>query len=76
MSDRTFVIDRIEGDHAVVEVDGNFVNILKILLPTSLKEGDTITISLDTTSSSAKESAKQRLKRLKKRDSGSQSIDL
>ena len=42
------IIDRFEGEYAVVEIDeGNFVNIPKILLG-SAKEGDVISIDIDT----------------------------
>ena len=42
------IIDRFEGEYAVVEIDeGSFVNIPKILLG-SAKEGDVISIDIDT----------------------------
>lgn len=41
------IIDRFEGDYAVVEIEiGQFVNIPKILLPEA-KEGDVISIEVD-----------------------------
>lgn len=41
------IIDRFEGDYAVVEVElGVFVNIPKILLPNA-SEGDVIKIEID-----------------------------
>ena len=41
------IIDRFEGNYAVVEIDvGKFVNIPKILLPNA-KEGDVIKIEKD-----------------------------
>lgn len=41
------IIDRFEGDYAVVEIEiGKCVNIPKILIPNA-KEGDTIKIEID-----------------------------
>lgn len=41
------IIDRFEGEYAVVETDlGKYVNIPKVLLPKA-KEGDTIKIEID-----------------------------
>ena len=41
------IIDRFEGEYAIVEIEtGKFVNIPKILLPNS-KEGDVINIEIN-----------------------------
>ncbi|MBQ4584079.1 MAG: DUF3006 domain-containing protein [Bacilli bacterium] len=41
------IIDRFEGEYAIVELElGNFVNIPKILLPNA-KEGDVVKIEID-----------------------------
>lgn len=41
------IIDRFEGDYAVVEIDsGNFVNLPKILVPDA-HEGDVVNISIN-----------------------------
>lgn len=41
------IIDRFEGDYAVVEIDkGNFVNLPKELVPNA-KEGDIVIIRVD-----------------------------
>lgn len=41
------IIDRFEGDYAVVEIEiGKYVNIPKILIPNA-KEGDIIKIEID-----------------------------
>lgn len=41
------IIDRFEGDYAVVEIEeGKYVDIPKILIPNS-KEGDVIKIEID-----------------------------
>ena len=43
----TFIIDRIEGELAVVEMGDNTYNIPKILLPEGAKEGDVIATIID-----------------------------
>ena len=41
------IIERFEGEYAIVEIElGNFVNIPKILLPNA-KEGDVVKIEID-----------------------------
>ena len=41
------IIDRFEGEYAIVEIEiGKFVNIPKILLPNA-KEGDVVKIEID-----------------------------
>lgn len=43
-----FVIDRFEGDIAIVELqDGNIVECSKLLLPKGSKEGDILCISIE-----------------------------
>jgi hypothetical protein len=43
-----YIIDRFEGDLAVVEIEeGVFTNIPKIALPKEAKEGDIIDVSVD-----------------------------
>ena len=42
------IIDRFEGDFAVVELpDKKMINMLKTLLPSEAKEGDVISITVD-----------------------------
>ena len=54
------IIDRFEGNYAVVEIDvGKFVNIPKILLPNA-KEGDVIKMEKD------KKETKNRKKNIQK----------
>lgn len=44
------IIDRFEGDFAVVEIsDTQFANLPKALLPMQAKEGDVINIEVDRT---------------------------
>lgn len=43
-----FIIDRFEGDFAVVELDNKqIIDVPKILLPENAKEGDILNISID-----------------------------
>ncbi len=42
----TFIIDRFEGDMAVIEAGGNTYNIPAIILPENAKEGDVITTQI------------------------------
>ena len=41
------IIDRFEGDFAVVETDMGMMNIPKSELPTDAREGDVLRISVD-----------------------------
>ena len=41
------IIDRFEGDFAVVETSDGFVNIPKKDLPRNAKEGDVLNINID-----------------------------
>jgi len=40
------IIDRFEGDFAVVETDNGFINIPKTDVPADAKEGDVLLLSL------------------------------
>ena len=43
-----FVIDRFEGDFAIVELtDGKTVELPKVVLPDGAKEGDTVKVIID-----------------------------
>ncbi|SDY92938.1 DUF3006 domain-containing protein [Tindallia californiensis] len=56
------IIDRLEGDYAVVELDdGTFADIPKEALPKLANEGDVITIEID---EKATEQRKKRIERL------------
>ena len=70
---KELVIDLIEGDLAVIESNIGFFEIPRALLPESAKEGDRLEIKLHPNSSSQ---AQERQKRLEKRDSGDDIIDL
>lgn len=57
------VVDRIEGDVAVLEIDGKRIDFPLSALPQGTKEGDEVVLSLQ----KAREGdAKERLDRLKK----------
>jgi len=42
-----FIIDRFEGDFAIVETSDGFVNIPRKDLPGNAKEGDVLSINID-----------------------------
>lgn len=68
------VIDRFEGDCAVLEVDGRRVDFPASALPAGCREGDRLSFTRDTPDRSE---AEARLARLKARsDQGPGSIDL
>lgn len=57
-----FIIDRFEGEFAVVELeDKEMVDLPKILLPIEAKEGDLIIVSID------KEETKNRQERIQEK---------
>ena len=69
------VIDRIEGDFAVVEIAGRCVDVPLALLPDGCKEGDALVFSRGAPSDRA--AAEDRLARLKSRGpQGAGNIDL
>lgn len=58
------VVDRFEGERAVLEVDGELVDVPRSALPTGAKEGDVLTWRQETPSL---EEAQARLARLRAR---------
>lgn len=50
-----FIIDRFEGEWAVIECDGITFNIPRFLLPAKAKEGDVISISISIDQTKTKE---------------------
>ena len=62
----SFIIDRFEGNFAVVELDnGKTENLPKALLPTGAKEGDCIIITIDkNTTADNKERIKNKMNKL------------
>lgn len=60
-----YVIDRFEGEYAVIEVNNTTVDMPKILLPDNAKEGSIIEIRvLENESQTKKEEMQQRLNKL------------
>ena len=41
------IIDRFEGNYAIIEVDDEFINIPKSFIPTNAKEGDVLRLVID-----------------------------
>lgn len=67
-------VDRIEGEIAVVEVEGRMIDLPLSALPAGLKEGDTLLVTIAPPDLA---DAEARLKRLKARSpQGAGSIDL
>ena len=48
------VIDRFEGNFAVVETDKGMINILRAELPDGAKEGDTLRLIIDADDTNAR----------------------
>ena len=76
MSSTRLTIDRIEGEFAVVTINEGEFNIPLAILPEDIQEGGRIGIDYHPPDTEALSLANERLERLKKRDSGQQSIDL
>ena len=68
------VIDRIEGDIAVIEHDGHTFDLPVSLLPDGYREGSLLSLVL--TTSDTKQDAEARLARLRARDADPDHIDL
>lgn len=68
------VVDRIEGDVAVLEIGGRTVDVPLTELPSGVKEGDRLAFTVQAPDTTA---AEERLKRLRaKSDQGPGSFDL
>ena len=73
----TLIIDRIEGDFAIMECGEYTFEIPISAIPEGSKEGDHLILSFSApTESDTEKEAKDRLERLKTRDSGDDIIDL
>lgn len=65
------IIDRFEGEHAVLEIDDNMVTIDRALIPKEAEEGDVLYISengyiIDSAATEARRAAmRERLNRLR-----------
>lgn len=71
------VIDRFEGDYAIVEIAGTRVDVPRALIPADCKEGDALQFARAPADTSARSAAEARLARLKARGpQGPGDIDL
>lgn len=71
------VLDRIEGDRAIVEIGGEMIEIPCSELPNGSKEGDVLVFAVDADAvGNLKKDNEDRLKRLRERDPGDMEIDL
>jgi len=71
------VIDRIEGERAIVEIGGEIVEIPRSELPNGSKEGDVLLFAANPEAvENMKKDNEERLKRLRERDPGDMEIDL
>ena len=68
------IIDRFEGDYAIVEYNGKSFEIPKALLPANSTERDQIHITISKPNDLSE--AEAQLERLRKRDTGEDIIDL
>ena len=71
------VIDRIEGHVAILEINGETVDVPATLLPDGAKEGDRLQLALcDNDGTQLQRENEERLQRLRERDSGDMNIEL
>ena len=68
------IIDRFEGELAIVECNGDFFEIPQALLPKDSSEGDLLHISVSKPNNFSE--AEAQLERLRERDTGEDIIDL
>lgn len=73
---KQMIVDRIEGKIVIVELEGKLLDLPIELFSAVPNEGDSITLSIEITTSSALKTATDRLERLKQRDCGADEIDL
>ncbi len=74
MSQQTLVLDRIEGEIAVVDVGGRTVGLPRAALPEGAREGDSFVLS--PAASDKLSDARARLARLRSSDDGATAFDL
>ena len=71
------IIDRIEGDRAILEVDGEMLEISARLLPSGSAEGSFLSLNLcDDAAADMQRDNEERLARLREQDSGDMEIDI
>jgi len=71
-------VDRIEGDVAILDVNGASLDVPAAALPEGAGEGSVLTLALsaDTSADETRSEAEARLKRLKKKNPPKMSFDL
>lgn len=69
------VIDRFEGSRAVLEIDGERVEVPRTAIPVRAREGDALELLL-ADASGLLQAAEERLERLRARDSTADDIEL
>ena len=71
------VIDRIEGSRAILEADGEMIEIAATILPLGSVEGDVLKLTLcDDAKAKIQSENDARLNRLKAQDPGDMEIDI
>ena len=71
------VLDRVEGERAILEVDGEIVELPRSALPASVVEGSVLSLVVDVNGTAvARQEAEARLERLRQRDDGAMEINL
>lgn len=59
------IVDRFEGDRAVIEYEGTTFNVPRSLLPPEVKEGDVITFTISVDQTITQERRQQGKKQIK-----------
>ena len=72
----SIVVDRIEGDVAVLDINGTSLDVPLAALPEGAGEGSPLTLILGETDGSALSEAEARLERLKQKNPPKMSFDL
>jgi len=70
------VVDRIEGEFAVLEVDGQTIDVPLHELPQGIAEGDILSDNGDDSATVLSPAVVERVKRLRAQDSGEMEIDI
>ncbi len=70
------VIDRIEGDFAIVEVNGKTMDVPLSELPQGVREGQVLKAIGDNSETALPQSLVERVERLRKQDPGDIEIDI
>jgi len=73
------IVDRIEGEYAVLEIAGTLVDVPLSALPAGAQEGDHLTltpIAGDSSATAVQQDTVERVERLQAMDSGEMEIDI